>query len=576
MASELLNSLSNACRTHGHIIYNQNLNDGHGGFERAGKRHAIATFFGASSAKAKNEATLAAIKNVLAAERNTDFGSVMPGDLKSYFSGIKSSGRIKSATVSRIIDNIKNDISSALAKEMTRLFGPQFEGYRPPEKAVVPGNDYTRNALNGIIAMFDEVSVENAGDFAAVMADILRHDVSVGASPEHVASCARTVNEALRFLHGQSSVHPGALEDGVRLMKDLHAPVDARAMERFLGMAKGVVDGMYGGAPLVESLDENLTSICSAGRDVQSCVETEKKNWIVAKFILASIPKVNFEPSTNRIGEVAFQQQVCGGMLLSPTVRDLRAFYDRVEDPVCAQCSKAIEFLVDRYWNAGVAVGARTGAVNANTVPEALKEKYGVGTRTVVRPDGCRTEPGDYEELSGRWAPQANAAASLIDGVLGRYRILGDDKAMVKQMALQYVAFACKASGGFLGRDAIVRMTNRYCRMAMWGGALLDRLAKEVPVNYHKAVILSMEAYDCSSDGRLFDMITKDRGVLNGVKEYIDDCSDKDGKCNAPEGTSVDVVQLHEILTGKPGFKDILDSRVNPHLATFYSWASGE
>lgn len=36
MASELLNSLCNACRTHGHIIYNQSLNDGHGGFERAG------------------------------------------------------------------------------------------------------------------------------------------------------------------------------------------------------------------------------------------------------------------------------------------------------------------------------------------------------------------------------------------------------------------------------------------------------------------------------------------------------------------------------------------------------------
>ena len=38
MASQLLNSLSDACRMHRHVVYNKDLNDGHGGFERAGKR----------------------------------------------------------------------------------------------------------------------------------------------------------------------------------------------------------------------------------------------------------------------------------------------------------------------------------------------------------------------------------------------------------------------------------------------------------------------------------------------------------------------------------------------------------
>ena len=576
MASELFNSLSNACRTHGHIIYNQSLNDGHGGFERAGKRHAIATFFGSSTARAKNESTLAAIKDVLVAECSTDYGVAMSGDIKSYFSDIKTSGRVKSAAVNKIIDNIRNDVSSALAKELTHSFGPQFEGYRPPKNATISGNDYSRNALDGISAMFGEVAPENAGDFASVMADILRHDAGIGESAERVTTCARAVNETLSFLRGQASIHPGALEDGVQLMKDLHAPVNAGDMKLFLDMAKDFVNGIYSGDSLEESLDENMIKICAAGQNVQSCVETEKRDWTVAKFILASIPKVRFAPASNRIGEMEFQQQVCGGLVLSSSVRDLRAFYARVEDPRCTQCAKAIEFLADRYWKAGVSIGAHTETVNANTVPKALKEKYEVGIRTVVRPEGCRTEPEDFVELSGHRASQAKSAAAMIDGILAKNNILGDDKAMVKQLALQYIAFVCKASGGIPGRDAIVRMTNRYCRMAKWGGALLERLAKEVPVNCHKAVILSMEAYDSSSDGLLFDMITKDRVVLNSIKTYIDECLNVDSKYNAPEGTSVEICQLHMILTGKSESRSNLDMRQNPHLATIYSWQDAE
>ena len=177
---------------------------------------------------------------------------------------------------------------------------------------------------------------------------------------------------------------------------------------------------------------------------------------------------------------------------------------------------------------------------------------------------------------SGRNPARANSAASLIDGVLAKSRIFEGDKVRVKQLALQHVAFVGKASGGALGRDAVVRIASRYCQMAKWGGALLDRLEKEVPASHRKAVMLSLEAYGCSSDARLFDMLTKDREVLNSVKAYVDECSDRDRLNHAPDGTSVEAYHIHTIITGKVGSQEDLDPRRNPHLATIYSRAAGE
>ena len=150
------------------------------------------------------------------------------------------------------------------------------------------------------------------------------------------------------------------------------------------------------------------------------------------------------------------------------------------------------------------------------------------------------------------------------------------DKVRVKQLALQHIAFVCKTSGGGLAREGVVNITSRYCRMARWGGALLDRLEKEVPVSHRRAVILSLEAYNCSSDAKLFDMLTKDRGTLNNVKAYIDECSEKDRIGHAFEGTSVEAYHIHTIITGEVGSQADLDPRRNPHLATIYSWSKDE
>ena len=64
MANDLLTSFKTASRQYGHIVFNDRTQE----FERAGKRHAIATFFGTADAKAKNNLTLCKLKEALAAE----------------------------------------------------------------------------------------------------------------------------------------------------------------------------------------------------------------------------------------------------------------------------------------------------------------------------------------------------------------------------------------------------------------------------------------------------------------------------------------------------------------------------
>lgn len=118
MASQLLNSLSDACRTHRHVVYNKDLNDGHGGFERAGKRHAIALFFGASSAKEKNQLTLMKIKEAFAAEiaEGGRFnGSDTDAAAKSLFAPSGKGHRISSKAVNAIISGFRQSPASGLA-----------------------------------------------------------------------------------------------------------------------------------------------------------------------------------------------------------------------------------------------------------------------------------------------------------------------------------------------------------------------------------------------------------------------------------------------------------------------------
>lgn len=108
MSSQLLNSLSDACLAYRHVVYNQNLNNGVGGFERAGKRHAIASFFGTSDAKVKNQLTLTKIKEALAtevAEGGRFYGANAATD--GLFSVVDGDKRINAKTISSIIDGFR-------------------------------------------------------------------------------------------------------------------------------------------------------------------------------------------------------------------------------------------------------------------------------------------------------------------------------------------------------------------------------------------------------------------------------------------------------------------------------------
>ena len=113
MKNMLLNSLGNACRAYGHIVYNSRLNNGTGGFERAGKRHAIASFFGTAGAKAKNQMTLTKIKELLSAEVANGgrfYGSTT--DIDGLFASVDGNKRICSKTVGAIVRDFRQSAKS--------------------------------------------------------------------------------------------------------------------------------------------------------------------------------------------------------------------------------------------------------------------------------------------------------------------------------------------------------------------------------------------------------------------------------------------------------------------------------
>lgn len=436
------------------------------------------------------------------------------------------------------------------------------------------GNFERTDVLIGLASVFPDVAGENVEDFLSVMSDVLKNNPSVGSSSESVAKGARAVNEALVFLRTRVGSHPDAVKDGVRLMKDLHATIDAETMERLFLMAETALrDIVDEGKPFAEYMDKNLASICFAGGGIQSAMDNGEKNWVVTKFILSSMMKIRcgFRGMVSDV--VRSPQQVCGAYVLSPSARNLKAFYARAGGPLCARYAKALEFLIDLYWKYGNGGRYQPDAANAFSVPKNLKEKYGIDERTVAKPGAYKTKVTDYKEFEGGGMGGATGVSGWIDDVIKGRRMFAGDKTRVKQLAMQHVAhFHQENKGMFPDEAAVRRIANRYCRLAQWGGNLLDRLEKEVPVIYRKAVILALEAYDCSSDEKLFDMLTKDHGTLVRLKMYIDDCVESEARHNVPEGMSVAAWDIHTVLTGKVGLQSDLNVLQNPHLSVIYSY----
>ena len=430
------------------------------------------------------------------------------------------------------------------------------------------------DVLIGLASVFPEVASEDVENFISVMADLVRNNPGAGSSSESVANNARAVNETLALLRVRAGAHPDAVKDGVQLMKDLHAPIDAETMGRLLRMAETALgDIVDAEKSFTEYMDRNLASICLEGGGIRSEVAKNEKDWIVAKFILSSMAKLRCEFRESVSDVARFPQQVCGSYMLSSSARNLKAFYARAGGPLCAQYARALEFLIDLYWEGGNGVWYQVDSANAFNVSKAVREKYGMDERTGTKPDAYRIRAEDYKEFEGGGMARAVVAVKWIEESIAGRRMFDGDKVRVKQLALQHIAHFHQENKGMFPDEVVVRrIANRYCRLAQWGGNLLDRIEKEVPVIYRKAVILALEAYDCSSDEKLFEMITKDRDTLVRLKMYIDECAETDARHNAPEGMSVTAWDIHMILTGEVGSQSDLDMLRNPHLSVIYSY----
>ena len=102
MANDLLADFGAVSNRFSHVLYNEQTQR----FERAGARHAIATFFGTSEARSKNEATLAKIKEAFGKELREGgrfYGSRETAE--RLFSGIDAGRRIKSDAVKAILED---------------------------------------------------------------------------------------------------------------------------------------------------------------------------------------------------------------------------------------------------------------------------------------------------------------------------------------------------------------------------------------------------------------------------------------------------------------------------------------
>ena len=427
-------------------------------------------------------------------------------------------------------------------------------------------------ALEGLVRVIPSVREEDMEDFLSIAFETLKRNEQMLSSADDVEDCASRINDTFQFLWSQSECHPEALKDGVQLMKDLKTAVDAETMASLLNMAKKVTDGiLHPENSVCDSIDRNLSSICFAGNTIASEIDKDEKNWIVTKFVLSAAAKVSYPQTTDRIGENAAQQYTCGTRILS-SARDLQALYTRAGGPLCAKYARALEFLADRYWMSDLYDQYNADEPNVRNVSDALLEKYEMQKRTMAKSDRYKIKITDYREFDGLQESRKKELAAFIDEIVSRARILPSDKTRVKQLVLQDIAHHCQASKGRLPDDKEIRQTaQRYCRLAQWGGALLDRLANEVPVSFRKAVILVLAGYDFSSDRKLFDMLTKNQKVLKSIKEYVDECEKGAVRTGMPEGSSVQASYIHTILTGQSAPHEKFDSNRNIHLSAFYS-----
>lgn len=120
--NESFSSLQQAVSKYGHIVYDRDTNS----FQRAGVRHAIASYFSKASAVEKNKETLNAVKSLLESqmlgrsngvEKGSPHFDVTAEQLEDSFRGIDGDKRIESSTVRGILAKFRNDPETGSSRD---------------------------------------------------------------------------------------------------------------------------------------------------------------------------------------------------------------------------------------------------------------------------------------------------------------------------------------------------------------------------------------------------------------------------------------------------------------------------
>ncbi|MBE6396314.1 MAG: hypothetical protein E7046_04855 [Lentisphaerae bacterium] len=164
MANDLLANFKAASGRYNHVVFNDRTQQ----FERAGKRHAIATFFGTAEAKAKNNLTLTKIKEALSAE--VAEGGRFHGakaNTNGLFDSVDGEKRIKSATIRSIIKEFKRE-----ARKCPDVLSDMKNA---AVKAIAEGSEpLSAEFIDRHVAGWKAFSVRYAGTERAVVSTMVR------------------------------------------------------------------------------------------------------------------------------------------------------------------------------------------------------------------------------------------------------------------------------------------------------------------------------------------------------------------------------------------------------------------
>ena len=231
MANDLLASFKAASRQYNHVVFNDRTQQ----FERAGKRHAIATFFGSADARAKNNLTLSKIKEALAFEvQERGRFSGLGKDLDSLFASVKGDKRINSQVLTQIIRDFKREAKYA-PDELRRLKDDVAKRCVTEKDCLPPGSaDCHARRMNALV---------NGGDGGnAVLEMVARRLLDERLADETISSAIESLQDPsrtatlMRNVMSDMMSFMASVDDDLKAnakLQDIFRLVNEKGMARF-------------------------------------------------------------------------------------------------------------------------------------------------------------------------------------------------------------------------------------------------------------------------------------------------------------------------------------------------------